>query len=61
MKKEETRTEKDKRQKETRDKYCDTLLGRTGWMLTGKAAPDWPAKQADTKNDKEIMKYGYSY
>ena len=49
MKKEETRTEKDKRQKETRDKYCDTLLGRTGWMLTGKAAPDWPAKQADKK------------
>ena len=49
MKKEETRTEKDKRQKETRDKYCDTLIGRTGWILTGKEAPDWHAKQADKK------------
>ena len=47
MKKEETRTEKDKRQKETREKYCDTFLDKTGGMLTGKEAPDWPAKQAD--------------
>ena len=61
LKKKRQGTEKKQRQKETRDKYFDTLLCRTGWMLTGKAAPDWPAKQADTKNDKEIMKYGYSY
>lgn len=40
-------TEKKQRQKETRDKYFDILLCRTGWMLTGKEAPDWPAKQAD--------------
>ena len=61
MKKKRQGTKKEKRQKETRDKYFDTLLCRTGWMLTGKEAPDWPAKQADTeKNDKEIMKYGCS-
>ena len=47
MKKKRQGTKKEKRQKETKDKYFDTLLGRTGWMLTGKEAPDWPAKQAD--------------
>ena len=41
--------ERQETEKETRDKYCDILLDRTGWMLTGKAAPDWPAKQADKK------------
>ena len=46
-KKEETRNREKQRQKETKDKYFDTLLCRTGWMLTGKEAPDWPAKQAD--------------
>ena len=52
--------ERQETEKETRDKYCDILLDRTGWMLTVKEAPDWPAKQADIKNDKEIMKYGCS-